>query len=291
MEYMNKTNIILDTDIGFDPDDCVALLLALNSPEIDIKLIITNKDADGNSYNLVKRILKAKKREDIKLFQGFLRPFYAVKNLKDAKLNEEEISILQALDEVIQNEDKIYYICIASLRNLANYLRFYEEKNNNLDDLRMNLNLVQMGGNENRRESNFTMDYGAAQYVFSRKLKTTLVTSEITNNPEILVWEESDFYEKVYKSPVEEHKILMENINQFFSIYPAFFLHDPLTIASLIDESIFEFRYGSVEFLENGFNKYHFAENNNIYENNHVRISVKADYNKFLNLINSRIFK
>ena len=39
--------MIIDTDIGFDPDDLFTLLLAFNSPEVEIALITTADEIDS----------------------------------------------------------------------------------------------------------------------------------------------------------------------------------------------------------------------------------------------------
>mgnify|MGYP001559423130 FL=1 len=51
-----QRGIILDTDIGYDPDDLFALLLLLKNSEVD--LIVTNDDPDGRRFIFVKKILE-----------------------------------------------------------------------------------------------------------------------------------------------------------------------------------------------------------------------------------------
>jgi len=65
-----KTGVILDTDIGFDPDDLFALLLLLNSPELKIDLIVTGDEVEGKRAVFTKKILDQCGRQDIKVVQG-----------------------------------------------------------------------------------------------------------------------------------------------------------------------------------------------------------------------------
>jgi hypothetical protein len=48
-------HVILDTDIGGDPDDAFALLLGLNSPEINIDLIVTSDEHKGHRAEFARK--------------------------------------------------------------------------------------------------------------------------------------------------------------------------------------------------------------------------------------------
>ncbi len=56
-----KTSTILDTDIGYDPDDLFALLLLLNSPELKPNLIITGDEVCGKRAILTKKVFELNK--------------------------------------------------------------------------------------------------------------------------------------------------------------------------------------------------------------------------------------
>ena len=62
-----QKGIILDTDIGYDPDDLFALLLLLKNSRID--LIVTNDDPDGRRAIFVTKILEILEKE-VKVVQG-----------------------------------------------------------------------------------------------------------------------------------------------------------------------------------------------------------------------------
>lgn len=69
-KLLNKIPVILDTDIGTDIDDVWALVMLLNSPELDIKLIIP---ANGNTTyraKIVAKFLEAAGRNDIPIGIG-----------------------------------------------------------------------------------------------------------------------------------------------------------------------------------------------------------------------------
>ena len=62
--------IILDTDIGDDIDDTWALALALKSPELDVKLVVTDYGNTEHRAKIVARILEVAGRTDIPIGIG-----------------------------------------------------------------------------------------------------------------------------------------------------------------------------------------------------------------------------
>jgi purine nucleosidase/pyrimidine-specific ribonucleoside hydrolase len=68
-------SIILDTDIGDDIDDALALALALQSPELDVKAITTVLDRSALRSRLVWKELGVFGRRDIPIGTGVDEPF------------------------------------------------------------------------------------------------------------------------------------------------------------------------------------------------------------------------
>jgi inosine-uridine nucleoside N-ribohydrolase len=62
--------VILDTDIGDDIDDTWALVLALKSPELDLKLVVTDYGNTEQRAKLVARVLELAGRTDIPIGIG-----------------------------------------------------------------------------------------------------------------------------------------------------------------------------------------------------------------------------
>jgi len=65
-----RTPVILDTDIGDDIDDTWALVLALKSPELDLKLVVTDFGNTEQRAKLVARVLELAGRTDIPIGIG-----------------------------------------------------------------------------------------------------------------------------------------------------------------------------------------------------------------------------
>jgi inosine-uridine nucleoside N-ribohydrolase len=62
--------VVLDTDIGDDIDDTWALVLALKSPELDVKLVVTDFGNTEQRAKLVARVLELAGRTDIPIGVG-----------------------------------------------------------------------------------------------------------------------------------------------------------------------------------------------------------------------------
>ena len=62
--------IVIDTDIGADPDDALALVLALASPEVDVRgVTIVSGDVAWRAW-IATRLLGLAGRSDIPVFLG-----------------------------------------------------------------------------------------------------------------------------------------------------------------------------------------------------------------------------
>ena len=69
-----KQMIVLDTDIGDDIDDALALALVLNSPEIDVQGITTVFGDTQKRAQLAMHILHTFEREDVPIAIGYGKP-------------------------------------------------------------------------------------------------------------------------------------------------------------------------------------------------------------------------
>ena len=69
-----KTRILIDTDIGGDVDDALALALALNSPQLEIVGITNVYLANAWRAGVTKHMLEVYGREDIPVCTGAEKP-------------------------------------------------------------------------------------------------------------------------------------------------------------------------------------------------------------------------
>ena len=144
----NKTKVIIDTDLGTDWDDAMAVMYALNIPHLEILGITTNYGIPKLRANVVQKILTAYEKqhpdkEKIKVIPGASRPlgthrelmiygheglpFFPIKELKQALdinyiMNQEQENASKFIVEQIKkypNEVKIISIGIPTNIGLA----------------------------------------------------------------------------------------------------------------------------------------------------------------------------
>ena len=73
-QHPSPIPVVIDTDIGADPDDALALVLALASPEIDLRgVTIVSGDVDLRA-RIAARLLGMAGRPDIPVFKGREEP-------------------------------------------------------------------------------------------------------------------------------------------------------------------------------------------------------------------------
>ena len=65
VQKTRKIPVILDTDIGDDIDDTWALAMLLNSPELDLKLVVTEEGNTPSRAKIAARLLEIAGRTDV----------------------------------------------------------------------------------------------------------------------------------------------------------------------------------------------------------------------------------
>ena len=127
--------ILIDTDLGDDVDDAAALLVVLNSPELDLRGITTVYKDTAKRAEMVKDLLKQKGAEGIPVIAGSERALieptpveepiqYAIvpDEHRDEKESDVEITGMAAaqfiLKEVRETEGLVI-VAIGMLTNLA----------------------------------------------------------------------------------------------------------------------------------------------------------------------------
>lgn len=132
-----KTPIIIDTDIGTDVDDALAILLTLASDELELTgLTIVDADVDTRA-RIAARLLGMAGRADIPVFKGASTPVgpgrmptwlgHEGKGILDVSYSgpEAEISAIPAVDWIIQqsHNGRLHYFSIGAFTNLALAIR------------------------------------------------------------------------------------------------------------------------------------------------------------------------
>lgn len=121
-----KTPVILDTDIGDDIDDTWALALLLKSPELDLKLVVTDQGKTAYRARIVARLLEIAGRTDVAIGLGL--PVMEGEGgqapwVKDYELSRYPGKVhrdgVQALiDTIMRSPQQVTLICIGPVPNI-----------------------------------------------------------------------------------------------------------------------------------------------------------------------------
>ncbi|MBD3311965.1 hypothetical protein GF352_00715, partial [archaeon] len=172
-------HVILDTDIGGDPDDVFTLLFALGRKDIKIDLIITNDEHQHHRFLFAKKLLKLLE-EDIPVVSGIDLGndlVCVVCNLVK-KRGEVKTDFVQEIKSVVEKNNKTYYVCVGAQSNLSEFLNKHPE----LSD---KITVVIMGGSFSIikfPEHNIRLDAKAAQKVLKHNVKKKYVPLNQTLN-------------------------------------------------------------------------------------------------------------
>ena len=245
--------VIFDTDIGDDIDDALALALALQSPELDIKLITTVVDDVDNRTRLVWKELGLFGRQDIPIATGASEP------LLDAKVNRRmpQFDVLTAQDQappssreraadkivelLMHSPVKVTLIPVGPLTNIALALKLEPRIKEHIE------RIVLMGGAyyPARREYNIYRDRIAAAIVFESGLPITGVGLDVTEPCKL---EGADLARiRDAKSPASQflYRLIELWQNGDPKHYPV--LYDPLAIATAVRPNLIETQRGKVQ--------------------------------------------
>lgn len=277
--FMMK-NIILDTDIGGDPDDTFALLLGINSPEIKIDLAVTSDEHKGYRASFARDIIK-KLELDIPVIKGSdlgNNKYCIIDDLVEPSKNED---FLQKIKEVISRNKYTYYVCISPQTNLAAFLDY-------APGLISKFEVIIMGGAINYRkknvaEHNIRQDSASAIKVFHSDIPKKYVLSDITFNKELEINEGHPIYRKIENSESPIKDVLIKSFQNFFhKLYPSCYMHDPLTLSYLIKPKFLSFEQNKIEINSKGIMQ--FSESGKL-----TTVSKNADYQGFMKFLSQRL--
>lgn len=193
---MMTTKIIMDTDPGID--DAAALTMAINNPEIDLKLITAvagNVSVDKTTANALKIVNFFGKRDEIPVAEGakepLIKPFEDAARIHGASGMEGydfgndygtpiEKSAVQALRDAIMAEDEITLVPTGSYTNIALLFKEFPEVKNHIKQI------VAMGGSltggnmTSVAEFNVFTDPHAAEIMYKSGVPIVTVGLDVT---------------------------------------------------------------------------------------------------------------
>jgi len=297
--------VILDTDIGTDVDDFVALSLILTSPEFELEGVSCVYGDVMLRARMVRKLLALRNRQAVPVYAGASRSLLGLRQVywgghegkgfltqeDDALKPEVEHSVNYIVRKVMENPGQIHLIAIGPLTNLA--LAFSMEPR-----LAQNLaHLTIMGGvirYDNRFdfplvEHNIRCDPEAAHIVFSSGAPITLVPLDAT----LLTMVKKVDVERIRSGGTLFHQVVADQL----SVYPFFVehgwtcMHDPLAVASIIRPDLLTFKdyYMRVEMEGRMSTAATVADAPTIEYPANIQVAVDVDSPQFVDFLTERI--
>ncbi len=253
-------SIIIDTDVGDDIDDALALAVALRSPEVRV-VAVTTVFRDGPRRALLSReVLNLFGGQDVPVFagcsepilprwntfpggQGLGRQFEALDpNLKWNDTRHAVDFLIQTAREFIARGEELTFVPIGALTNIAIALRL-------APDIAAHVKIRSMGAlwSRNQWEWNILCDPEAAAMVLSSGADLTFVSFDVTEQCVLSKEQEAQFSSSPHAGarflgeliPLWGHKIT---------------LHDPLTVLTMFADLV-SFEPMRLEVVLNGENR------------------------------------
>ena len=245
--------IWIDTDIGGDIDDAMAIALALSRDDVEIIGISTVFENTILRAKIAKKIVNLSRR-DIPVYAGIGLPKSQRKVFHDevdvskcpkTYLKEEfddvqidGIDAINRLRDAIERHDDLTVIAIGALTNIAALLERYPETYKKIK----NLYIMGTAVGCNFNEFNITCDPESAQEVLSSKINIHVISLDITFRCEL--------DKETVKQLSEENSPIMALINKMRKIWgESVILHDPLTVSEAIEEKYVTFVNGNLEVI------------------------------------------
>jgi inosine-uridine nucleoside N-ribohydrolase len=246
--------IIFDTDIGSDIDDALALALALQSPELDVRAVTTVSDDTVGRSRLAWKELGLYGRRDIPLATG------APETLVDPAMTPRvppQFQVLTAqdilppaarrraadliVDTLLDSPQKLTLVPVGPLTNIALALKMEPRIKEKIE------RIVLMGGAFGllRPEYNIRRDYLAASIVFGSGVPITAVGLDVTLRCKL----EGADLERLRAAGNEASRFLVRLIELWQNRQPEQYptLHDPLAMAVAFRAGLVETQLGRVE--------------------------------------------
>ena len=239
------TKLILDTDIGTDVDDCLALALILGSPELTLAGVTCVYGDVALRARMVRQLLTLHGTRDVPVLMGAsdtllgIRPIYWAGH-EGQGLLEEEVDGATADDEgavsfivrtAREQPGAIHLLAIGPLTNVALALKREPRLVHDLAGVTIMGGVMRGPGSLDLPyvEHNIRCDPEAAQIVFSSGLPITLVPLDVTTRVRIT----PAGVARIAAAGTPFHAAVADQVTR----YPRFgqlgytFLHDPLAAA------------------------------------------------------------
>jgi purine nucleosidase len=242
--------LILDTDIGTDVDDCLAVAVLLGSPEIDLVGITTVYGDVGLRARMTRKLLHLADRNDVPVHEGIGAPLmrnhpvywpgHEGQGLL-AEGDEERFgrgpdghAVDYLIERVMAQPGEVHLLAIGPLTNVAAAMIRQPQLAHNLAHLTiMGGFIAPWTGHRGAAEHNILCDPEAARAVFASGAPISLVPLDVTLKT--MITQEGVTAIREVGTPF--HHAVADQV----ALYPPFeerggqtFLHDPLAAAAIV---------------------------------------------------------
>lgn len=255
--------VILDTDIGTDVDDCLAIAVLLGSPEIDLIGITTVYGDVGLRARMTRKLLRLGNRNDVPVHEGIAAPL--MRNHPVYWPGHEGQGLLEEGDEerfgrgpdghavdylierVMARPGEVHLLAIGPLTNVAAAMIRQPELAHNLAHLTiMGGFIAPWTGGRRAAEHNIHCDPEAARAVFASGVPISLVPLDVTLKTVIT----QEGVTEIRQVDTPFHRAVADQV----ALYPPFeerggqtFLHDPLAAAAIVRPDLLEWHELAVD--------------------------------------------
>ncbi len=249
----NRIPVIFDTDIGDDIDDAIALALALQSPELDVRGVTTVFGVVDQRTRLAWKELALYNRKDIPLATGVGDPFLDPPVIQKAR-QFEVLTVADAappaaqrraaeflIETLLASNEKITLVPVGPLTNIALALRLEPRIKAKIE------RIVLMGGAFRRMYSewNIERDRVAGQIVFSSGVPIVAVGLDVTLQCKL---EPKDLDRlRAAHNPATQFLVHLIELWQNGKPTQTPILHDPLAVASVFRPDLITTETGNVQ--------------------------------------------
>jgi inosine-uridine nucleoside N-ribohydrolase len=239
--------VIIDTDVGDDPDDAVALTVAARClPGLALVLTTDEVTSDlgfGQRARFARLLLDLAGRPDVPVVAGAAsndKKHLVVDRIIPSSVPTQPRNVVSAVRHVCAaTSEAVRWIGIGAMSNLAHLLR-------EAPDVTTRLRITQMGGalayrDAYRAEHNIRADVSAAHQVLSAVAAGALstpewITSDVTFTPLVAINAESEIYRRLRASSKDWALLLVQHMDGWFDrAYPSTMQHDALTLSAAMD--------------------------------------------------------
>ncbi len=242
--------VLIDTDpaigiFGADVDDALAIILALNSDELEvdgITAVFGNSDIT-NTYRIANEVVRVAQRTNIPVYKGAYN---------DTWLGVRTPAVQFLIDHIMDHPGEITLIALGPLTNIATTFLLEPRLAENLKSLLIMGGLFfhsNFGYSFIQSDFNFNRDGLAARIVLDQDIDTTLIGLDVTVRV---------FFKDLHYVALQQVKTPITNylskhlkswliLNKIISGGKGFNPHDPITVAYLLKKNLYSFTKASLK--------------------------------------------